>query len=883
MKVLLPLPCVTAAGLLTVVTIFAAGCGSSSISSSSSTPTATTTTVSSSSSTAMVGASITLTATVTPSAAAGTVAFVDSTDSEALCSSVTVSSGTAICTFKIGNIATGSHTFTATFTPSSATNYASSSGTTTVTVNALTATTTTLSTGLTNNTTTTGTSFTLTATVSSGGSVLTSTSGTITFTDTTASTTLCSAVAVSSSGTATCATSFSTAGAHSLTAVYGGDSTYATSTSSAVSVAVTASGTTATTVTLSAATLAPSAGAADTLTAKVYDSTGVTLETGATGYVDFYDATDSTDLGYGTVSSGTATLSPSFSAAGSAHKIYATYLGDENYAESSESNEVDITVAAVTTTIEINVSPSVTTVGSGVALAAIVTPLTSTGTVTFYDGGNQIATADLVSGSAVAATTITSLTQGAHTITAEYNSVTSSSATVTVNAATPGSFSSGAACGQTSDGATGYDVLTTGTLIANNGSYSTSTADQNAICVTGASSYLTLINPAITKTGDSTVDGDSSFYGLNAAVLDYNGGNLTIDGGVSSADVSALTSSNSTIYSDGAGGNMIYSYGTGTVTISNAALYGTASNNHGIYASGGGTIVANNVYAHSTNGTSSIIATDRGGGTVTVNGGTYETDAGQTAAVYSTGSITVNNATLIEEGGEVATIEGDNEIYLNNVTMTTASNKDHRGVFLYQSMSGDALNNSNTCESIATGDCFVMKGGTYNYTDTTSGNSDPNHNCAAFEVYNQTSLAILTDATVNNSCGTLLLSSYNDQWTNSDAWGYATFKAYGTTLTGNIIVGYGCLDSSCDTRDISSTAAITLNADTSGTGSTLTGAINTNNTGGGTTLTMDAASKWVVTGTSYLTDLTDADTTYSNITCQNPSSNCVYKNGTAVK
>jgi len=46
---------------------------------------------------------------------------------------------------------------------------------------------------------------------------------------------------------------------------------------------------------------------------------------------------------------------------------------------------------------------------------------------------------------------------------------------------------------------------------------------------------------------------------------------------------------------------------------------------------------------------------------------------------------------------------------------------------------------------------------------------------------------------------------------------------------------------------------------------------------------LDAASTWTVTGVSYLTTLTDADGTYSNITCQSPSSNCVYVNETAIK
>lgn len=79
--------------------------------------------------------------------------------------------------------------------------------------------------------------------------------------------------------------------------------------------------------------------------------------------------------------------------------------------------------------------------------------------------------------------------------------------------------------------------------------------------------------------------------------------------------------------------------------------------------------------------------------------------------------------------------------------------------------------------------------------------------------------------------------------------------------------------------DTTSTAAVYLHRDTSGTGSTLTGAINSSDTGKTVSLTMDAASTWVVTGTSYLTALTDADSSYSNITCQ--TSGCQVYIGTA--
>jgi hypothetical protein len=228
-------------------------------------------------------------------------------------------------------------------------------------------------------------------------------------------------------------------------------------------------------------------------------------------------------------------------------------------------------------------------------------------------------------------------------------------------------------------------------------------------------------------------------------------------------------------------------------------------------------------------------------------------------------------------------IEGANLVRLYNSTLNAGtlgssnSNATHRGIFLYQSMSGDATNTN-----CGAGDCFYMTNGVFNFDDTTSGNTDPASNCTAFEVYNQTSVITLTDVAINNSCGTLLLSGYNDQWSNSNAWGYATLKAYGTTLPGNIIVGDTCLESACTSRDTTSTAAIYLNEDSAGTGSTLTGAINTANTGAAVSLTMDAASRWVVTGTSYLTALNDADTSYSNIVCQ--TSGCkVYVGTTEIK
>jgi len=817
-----------------------AGCGSFWNSST----TSTTITLTASTTKPVEGATVTLTATVSPIAAAGTVTFYDGTTS---LGTATLSSGTATLTASFST--TGAHSITAAY-EGSTTYGASTSSAVTLTCTAASLTSTTTALAVSSAAPATGQDVTLTATLSPSTAT-----GTVTLYEGTTSL----GSATLSSGSASLTTSFTTPGTYSLTAVYSGDSTDASSVSPAVSVtATTSSSLTATATALASSSYSTTAGSTFTLTATVaIASTGDTA-TAATGTVEFYDTTTSTELGVASLSSGIATLSTSLSVA-ETHVISGIYAGDSTYATSTSST-VSVVVAASTTstsTIALSVSPSTVTASTGVALAAIVTPVSSTGTVTFYDGSTEIGTADLVSGSAVAALTTTGLAVGSHSITAHYSSLTSSSAAVTVTTATAGSFTSAASCGYTKDGATGANVLSSGTLITSGKSYSTSTSDQNAICVTGAAAYLTLLDPAIASTSATMVDGDSSWYGLDAAVLDYNGGVLTIDGG--------------TITSSGDGGNLVYSYGTGTVTISNATISATsssASNGHGIYASGAGTIVANNVTASSKGPARSIVAADNGGGTVTINGGSYSAAGSKSAGIYSTGTIVANNATFTTGKGEGVVIEGSNIAKLYNTTLNVASSEENRGIFLYQSMSGDATNND--CGT--TGDCFLMTGGALNFTNTTSGNTDPTSNCAAFAVANQTSIVTLTDVSINNSCATLLLAAENPNW--EYGGGKVTFIAKGTALTGNVIVKNPTISSD------DSTAILTLESDSSGSGSTLTGAINSANSGSSkVTLTLDASSKWVVSGNSYLTTLTDADATYSNITCQ--TAGCAVHVGTS--
>src|SRR5215472_1929299 len=185
--------------------------------------TATSTALTSSSTSTTTGTSVTLTATVSPSAATGTVTFLDGTTS---LGTGTLSSGKA--TLATSFSTAGTHSVTAVYGGSTTFSTSTSSAVSITVTSSLTATTTALTSSSTS--TTTGTSVTLTATVSPSAAT-----GTVTFLD--GSTSL--GTGTLSSGKAKLATSFSTAGTHSVTAVYGGSTTFATSTSSAVNITVT--------------------------------------------------------------------------------------------------------------------------------------------------------------------------------------------------------------------------------------------------------------------------------------------------------------------------------------------------------------------------------------------------------------------------------------------------------------------------------------------------------------------------------------------------------------------------------------------------------------------------------------------------------------------
>ena len=138
-----------------------------------------------------------------------------------------------------------------------------------------------------------------------------------------------------------------------------------------------------------------------------------TVPLDATGTVTFTDG--ATTLGTGTIASGQATLTTS-TLAPATHVITAQYAGDTNYngaTSATLSQVVNKAAGAPTVTVSPNPTPS----GTPVTITATV-PQGATGTVTFYDGTTPIGTATINNGTATI--TVPSFSQGTHSITASY-------------------------------------------------------------------------------------------------------------------------------------------------------------------------------------------------------------------------------------------------------------------------------------------------------------------------------------------------------------------------------------------------------------------------------------------------------------------------------
>lgn len=389
------------------------------------------------------------------------------------------------------------------------------------------------------------------------------------------------------------------------------------------------------------------------------------------------------------------------------------------------------------------------------------------------------------------------------------STTTSTESNTGVPVAPPGSDTSGSSSVTTGAGA--Y-VLSGETATLSNKEVTAADSNESIVKVTD-SGKLTIASAKLTKSGGDTTSEDSSnFYGLNAGVL--ASGESTID------------ISNVSINTNAKGSNAVFATDDGSaITLNNVSIKTTSDSSRGLDATYGGSVTAKNINI-TTEGTHCAgFATDRGGGTITATNGAVTTNGTDSPGIYSTGTITATDCTCTANGSEAAVVEGKNSISLTNCSISGAKK---RGVMLYQSTSGDA------------------EVGTSSYTMT--GGSLKAAVGPLFYVTNTDSIITLKNASLTATSGTLLTASADSWGTSGSNGGNVTFTADSETLNGNI------------TCDSISTIAATLKNTT-----TLKGAINTDNTGKSVTLSLDSTSTWNVTGTSYVTSLTDSDSQLTNI------------------
>src|SRR5713101_141767 len=364
--------------------------------------------VTSSNNPSVFGQPVTLTATLTPTNATGTVQFKDGVTN--LGSPVTVSGGTAAMI--VSSLSVGAHSITAVYSGDS--NFAGSTSPA-LSQNVNQAGSATAATSN-NNPSAFGQAVTFTATVSAVPPGSGTPTGTVQFKD--GVTNLGSPVTLSS-GTATSSSISSlTVGAHSITAVYSGDSNFAGGTSPALNQNVNRAGS----ATAATSNNNPSSfGQAVTFTATV---SVVPPGSGTpTGTVQFKDGV--TNLGSPvTVNSGTAAMIVSSLSVG-AHSITAVYSGDSNFAGStSPALSQNVNQAGSATAATSNNNPSA--FGQAVTFTATVSAVppgsgTPTGTVQFKDGVTNLGSPVTLSSGTATSSSISSLTVGAHSITAVYS------------------------------------------------------------------------------------------------------------------------------------------------------------------------------------------------------------------------------------------------------------------------------------------------------------------------------------------------------------------------------------------------------------------------------------------------------------------------------
>jgi len=378
-------------------------------------------------------------------------------------------------------------------------------------------------------------------------------------------------------------------------------------------------------------------------------------------------------------------------------------------------------------------------------------------------------------------------------------------------------------------------VVDSESLDESKGLYHTDSADVNAILVKNGGA-LKLAESIINKTGDTATSGDDAdFYGVNSAVLVNTNGTLDISNveiNTNSKGSNGIFVTNSEASSDssssqgtgeggqppeatgngaGEGGQPPEAQGSGDAssgqgggeqpgestvegntqaTIKNVKITTHSDKSRGLDATYNGIINAENVIINTDGQSCAALATDRGEGQVHVKNSEINTgvskDSGRgSPLIYSTGNITVENTKGTAYVSQIACIEGKNSIEVTNSQLTGYAEGNRQdgeeyvdlgGVFIYQSMSGDA--------DVGTS-LFTAKDSTLSIAEDSSVYKD----APMFHITNTACIVNLENTQLSFGSGVFLEASGQNQWgTEGSNGGICELNTDNEKIDRNVIV-----------------------------------------------------------------------------------------------
>ena len=387
---------------------------------------------------------------------------------------------------------------------------------------------------------------------------------------------------------------------------------------------------------------------------------------------------------------------------------------------------------------------------------------------------------------------------------------------ITVQTDNPKPENGGSAAGDSADiSITGKKTIDGEKATSSDESFSSNKDDENTILVTNYGN-LQLAGASLSKSGDTSSEEYSNFYGQNAVLA------------VTSGSWAELT--NVDITSSGEGANAIFATGkNASVLVDTGKIHTRGNSSRGLDATYGGTITASNVDISTEGAHCAALATDRGEGTIDAAGSSLSTKGEGSPCIYSTGKITVRDSSGTAANAQTLVVEGKNSVDLTNCKLKGGGDN---GLMLYQSTSGDAQPGT-----------AVLSATDSRLTTTSNG--------PMIYVTNTDAQITLTNTRLKFPGGTLIAAAGNE----TNNWGIPGKNGGNLTLTGIRQKLSGNI--SCDAI---STVSVTLSED-----SVFTGAIDPEHTGKTASIQLDDSSAWNVTEDSYVAFLGNTLTDCSNI------------------